>query len=236
MSIKAKIAAGAATLTIVGGGLGTVGALTASAATPSCNTGCTQGFSQKYGPQYVLDVYQARAAAGQPVILFQSSNTDPAEDFTFSFQGSVGSFYQHNHGVVSPQFAHTYGNDPAFEIQYSPYGLNSNFCLSTTPNQAAQAGDKVALQNCGQSASSLFAFDLNHITGDRRSEFRADVPLISGATTSFSNPEVLNYPAGNPTDMPRPQLNVQPEKTYSGGQVFDNQVWGAQGSPVHGAP
>jgi hypothetical protein len=37
---------------------------------------------------------------------------------------------------------------------------------------------------------------------------------------------VLNYPAGNPTDMPRPVLNVQPENTYSNGVVFDNQEWG----------
>jgi hypothetical protein len=236
MSVKAKIAAGAATLTIVGGGLGMVGTLTASAATPSCNTGCSQLFSHKYGTSFVADVYQAKATAGQPVILFQTSNTDPAEDFTLDFLGSVGSFYQHNRGVVAPQFAHTYSNDPAFELQYSPYGLNSNFCLSTTPNQAAQAGDKVALQSCGQSASSLFAVDVNHIVRDRHSQGGADFPLISGATTSFSNPEVLNYPAGNPTDMPRPQLNVQPEKSYSGGQVFDNQVWGIQGSPVHGAP
>jgi hypothetical protein len=36
--------------------------------------------------------------------------------------------------------------------------------------------------------------------------------------------------------MPRPQLNVQPEKNYSGGTTFDNQEWGVQGSPVHGTP
>jgi hypothetical protein len=244
MSIKAKIAAGAATLTIVGGGLAMVGTLTASAATPPCTTGnghngnigCTQLFSQKYGPKYVVDVYQAKARAGQPIILFQASNSDPAEDFTASYQGTVGSFYQHNHGVVSAQFAHSYGGDPAFELEYSPYGLNSNFCMSTPPGQASHEDDQVTLQSCGQSASSLFAFDLNHITRDRRSAFGADVPLISGATTQFSNPLVLNYPAGNPTDMPRPQLNVEPEQTYSGGTVFDNQEWGAQGSPVHGAP
>jgi len=81
MSVKAKIAAGAATLTIVGGGLGMVGTMTASAATPNCGANCTNIFSQKYGPQYLVDVFQAKAATGTPVILFQASNSDPAEDF-----------------------------------------------------------------------------------------------------------------------------------------------------------
>ena len=86
MSVKAKIAAGAATLTLVGGGLGMVGTMTASAATPSCgsygaptpthpSTGCAQIFSQKFGPTSLLDVWQAKAAAGTPVILFQRSNS-----------------------------------------------------------------------------------------------------------------------------------------------------------------
>ena len=61
------------------------------------------------------------------------------------------------------------------------------------------------------------------------------MPLISGATNSFSNPEVLTYPAGNPTDMPRPQLEVDPQSSFSGGAKFDSQLWGFQGSPVHGA-
>src|ERR1700744_5267332 len=103
MSIKAKIATGAATFALVGSGLGMAGTLTASAATPSCGANCVQIFSQKYGPRYVVDTYQARAKAGQPAILFQSSNSDPAEDFTFSYLGSVHSFYR-NHGLASPGF------------------------------------------------------------------------------------------------------------------------------------
>jgi hypothetical protein len=232
MSIKSKIAAGVATLTVVGGGLGVAGTMTASAATPSCSTNCQQLFSQKYGPKYVLDVYQAQAKAGQPVILFQASNSDPAEDFNFVSEGTVGSFYRHNYKLVSPQFAKTYSADQAGEIEYSPYGLNSNFCLST-PGQTAREDDDITLQWCGKTAGSLFAVDEAHAVSDRRSE-GGDVPLISGATTSFSNPLVLNYPEGNPTDMPRPQLNVEPEQSYSGGQVYDNQEWGVQGGPVHG--
>ena len=234
MSIKARITAGAATFALVGGGLSMLGTLTASAATPSCGSNCTQLFAHKYGPQYVSDVYQSRAAAGQPVILFQASNTDQAEDFTVSFLGSVNSFYRH-YGLVSAAFAHTYGQLPAVEIEYSPYGLTSNFCLSTAPGKAAVSGGKVSLQACGQYSSSLFAADFRDGVRDRHSEIGGDIPLISGATNSFSNPEVLTYPAGNPTDMPRPQLEVDPQSSFSDGTKFDSQLWGAQGSPVHGA-
>jgi hypothetical protein len=35
--------------------------------------------------------------------------------------------------------------------------------------------------------------------------------------------------------MPRPQLEVEPQSSYSGGATFDSQLWGFQGSPVHGS-
>ncbi len=59
MSIKSKVLAAAATLTLVGG-VGVTGALTAgsaSAATPSCGNSCINVFSQQFGthrsPNYV---------------------------------------------------------------------------------------------------------------------------------------------------------------------------------------
>jgi hypothetical protein len=225
MSVKAKLTAGAATFVMVGGGLGMVGTLTASAATPSCGSSCISLYTQKYGQHYFVDVYQGRAAAGQESILFQGSNSDPALDFTYAYEGTVNGFY-HNYGLVTAAFAHTYGNDRAFEFQYSPYGLSSNFCLSTWPGVAPQPGYKVRLESCGQYSNTLWVADARNAVRDRHSAGGSDVPLINGATNSFSNPEVLNYPAGNPTDMPRPVLNVQPEKQYSNGTVFDNQEWG----------
>jgi hypothetical protein len=245
MSVKAKIAAGAATFGLVGGGLAMAGTMTASAATPNCGANCTSIFTQKYGPQYLVDVFQAKAAAGTPVILFQRSNSDPAEDFVVNDLGTVHSFYN-NHGLVSPAFDRTYRADEAYEIQYEPYGLNSNFCLSTWSNETPQPGYKVRLEPCGQYSNAIWAADTDgrtlpagdSIVTDGRSRggvfspVGTDVALINGATNTFSNPLVLNYPAGNPTDMPRPQLNVQPEKQYSGNQTFDNQEWGTVTGPV----
>src|SRR5205823_10129605 len=90
MSIKSKVFAAAATLTLVGG-VGSVAALSAGAATPSCGNQCLDLFSREFGthqqPNYVMDVWRQGAKVGQPVILFRTSNTDPAEDFNTAFQG-----------------------------------------------------------------------------------------------------------------------------------------------------
>jgi hypothetical protein len=225
MSVNAKIAAGAATFVMVGGGLGVAGTLTASAATPSCGSSCISLYTQKFGTHYYVDVYQQRAAAGQESILFQASNSDPALDFTYVDEGTVHNLYAHGTKIVTAAVAHTYGSDTAFQLEYSPYGRNSGFCLSTWPGVAPQPGYKVRLETCGRYSNSLWIEDEQNAHGKY-------LPLINGATDSFSNPEVLNYPAGNPTDMPRPVLNVQPENTYSNGTVFDNQMWAAKAGVI----
>ena len=40
----------------------------------------------------MLDVWRQGAKVGQPIILFRTSNSDPAEDFTVSLQGTVNEF------------------------------------------------------------------------------------------------------------------------------------------------
>ena len=96
MSFKSKMLAGAATLALVGG-VATVGSLSASAATPSCGHRCINVFSRQFGthhsPNFVMDVFRQGAKVGQPIILFRSSNADPAQDFTVSFQGLVSDFF-----------------------------------------------------------------------------------------------------------------------------------------------
>jgi hypothetical protein len=95
----------------------------------------------------------------------------------------------------------------------------------------------VSLQWCGTAANSLWA--ANGLTADSRSTGTAfttaanahhDVALVNGADDNFSNPLVLSYEAGNPTDMPRVQLNVEPENSSSqptGTTVNDGQEWGS---------
>ena len=221
MSMKSRILAAAATLTMVGG-LGTAGALSAQAATPPCGHHCIDIFSREFGthhhPNFVLDVWRQSAKAGQPIILYRTSNTDKAEDFTISFQGTVSDFFAA--GLVSAALNLHYSHNWAYEIEYSPNGVNSGLCVGT----ASTAADRtpVVLVPCGASAKSVWVVDSQDSIG------AGYVPLINGSTTNFSHPSVLHYP-GNafPTDTPRPQLNTFQLQKYSNGTVFDNELWGA---------
>jgi len=238
MSIKSKVFAAAATLTLVGG-VGAAGALSASAATPSCGFSCIEVFSHDFGthhqPNFVLDTLRQGEKVGQPQILFRTSNSDPAEDYTISYQGLVSDFF--TAGLVSAAVDLHYGglgtlpgggsfpDDYAYEIQYSPYGVDSGLCAGV--GTTAVAGTKVTLQPCGVSSKTVWIVD------SADSTFSGYVPLINGSDTNFSQPFVLTYPASSyPTDMPRPQLYVTNLTGFQGaggfpqGTIDDNQLFG----------
>ena len=248
MGFKSKVFAAAATLTLVGG-VSTVGMLSAAAATPSCGNACVDIFSREFGthrtPNFVLDVWRQGAKVGQPIILFRTSDTDPAEDINASFQGFTSDFF--GAGLVSAAVELHYGaglglpttpagpppgngfpNDPAFELEYTPFGVGSGLCVGVA-STAAQ-GTKVSLQPCGASSKTVWIVDTLDTTIRH-----GYVPLINGSDTNFSHPFVLTYPKnGYPTDKPRPQLITQNLTGFTGnflvpvlGTVNDNQLWGA---------
>jgi hypothetical protein len=259
MSLKSKLLAGAAALTLVSGlgaaGLATAGA--ANAATPSCGGSCIDVFSHNFGtfanPQFLVDVYKRGQNVGQPIILFRSSNSDPALDFTVADQGTVADFLAA--GLVSPALALHYGciagvnfpNCPlglksldlhAFENEYAPYGADTGLCMGVAAT--AVQGEKVSLQPCGVSSKTVWVVDVIDNFTNVVPSF--SVPLINGSDTNFSHPFVLTYPAGSfPTDMPRPQLYVSNLTGFSGnivpgvpelGSVSDTQLWAADFGPV----
>ena len=245
MSVKSKLLAGAATLALVGS-MGTVGAMSAAAATPSCGRDCIDIFSRAFGthrtPNFVMDVLRQGAKVGQPIILFRTSNTDPAEDFVPSIQGTTADFYAA--GLVSAAVALHYGcipggnfpncgvtgvDDPAIEIEYAPFGVDSGLCVGLAAT--ATQGEGVTLQPCGVSSKTVWIIDTNDSPATLN---RGYVPLINGSTTNFSHPHVLSYPGnGFPTDKPRPQLQVKNLTGFSQGigtpigSVNDTQLWGA---------
>jgi len=198
MSIKSKVFAAAATLTLVGG-VGAAGALSASAATPSCGFSCIEVFSHDFGthhqPNFVLDTLRQGEKVGQPQILFRTSNSDPAEDYTISYQGLVSDFF--TAGLVSAAVDLHYGglgtlpgggsfpDDYAYEIQYSPYGVDSGLCAGV--GTTAVAGTKVTLQPCGVSSKTVWIVD------SADSTFSGYVPLINGSDTNFSQTNYLKY-------------------------------------------
>jgi hypothetical protein len=240
MSIKSKVLAAAATLTLVGG-LGTAGALTAgsaSAATPSCGNSCIDVFSHQFGthksPNFVVDVLKQGEKVGQPIILFRTANFDPAEDFSVAFQGTVADFFKA--GLVSAAVDLHYGggaagfpNDFAFENEYAPFGVDSGLCLGVAATAFNDEG--VTLQPCGVSSKTVWIVD----TFDSPTTlFNGYVPLINGSDTNFSHPFVLTYPNNSfPTDRPRPQLVVTNLTGFQNGPgpvlgtVNVNQLWGA---------
>jgi len=230
MSFKSKVIAAAATLTLVGGAAATMASGPANAATPSCGHRCINLFSKKFSdvlttkPPFVVDVFRQGANINQPIIMFQSSNADPAEDFTVSLQGTVTQFAA---AGLLPTGALTlhYATDLAFEFQYSPNGVDSGLCVGTASTPIANT--PVSLQPCGVSAKTVWITDRQNRAPGGLFTFPY-VPLISAAGLNFSNPFVLTYPANaNPNDKPRAQLVTQNLHQFSRGQVFDNQQWSA---------
>ena len=237
MSIKSKVLAAAATLTLVGG-VGTVGVLTAGsagAATPSCGPLCINLFNKDFPPAGFtggaaspVDVFRQGERTGQPIILFRSSNSDPAMDWSASFQGTVNELVPL--GLASPLTALHYGDDFAFENAYTPFGVFSGLCLGVAATAFQNEG--VTLQPCGASSRTIWIVDdnesfLHNFPG---------VPLINGSNTNFSHPFVLTYGMNNnPTDKPRPQLTVTMLTGFTNGafpfpfpvisSVSSSQLW-----------
>jgi len=263
MSVKGKVFAAAATLTLVGGvgvaALATAGA--ANAATPSAGPTAIDIFSHQFGtfadPSFVVDSYKQGDQAGTPVILFRTSDSDPAEDFTTDNEGLVSEFYAAN--LVTAALALQYGCVPstftacdgegqgdywAYEFQYSPYGVQTGLCVGVAAT--AVAGEKVTLQPCGVSGKTVWIaatpwFKVSSGTAtkvppntnihDTLSWYQPGVPLINGSDTNFSDPYGLTYPASSyPTDQPRPSLYVTNVLGFSDGALNTNQLW----SDIHG--
>jgi hypothetical protein len=263
MSIKSKVLATAAALALVGGvgTAGVLGtSVSANAATPSCGNSCVDIFSQEFGhhkdPGYILDVFQQHVRIGQPIILFRESNGDQAEDFRPEDQGTVADFLAAH--MVTPAFALHYGciapggfdgvaanfpdcfgdsgftaNDAAFEIEYTPDGVDSGLCVGVA--STAVQGESVTLQECGASSSTVWAVDI--YDQPIESFYENYYPLINGSDTNFSQPYVLTYPqSGYPTDKPRPVLQTDELTGYTQGNppaldttyptVPDSQMWG----------
>ena len=234
MSVKAKIAAAAATFALAGGGLGTVGTLSASAATPISVSHFQYMYTRQFGSRYVLDTFQGRAVAGQEVTLFRASSSDPAEDFVIRDLGEAGSLSTMTmHSPFTPQFKAKYGSLQAFEFQYEPHGVNSHLCVGTWPGVVARPSYKVRLEACYHANSIWVAGQTpDHGTAIRDVSNPGSTFFINGATDSVSSPLVLTCPVSNPADISRTWLNVQPLRDYGNGTVFDSQQWSAIAGPA----
>lgn len=205
-----------------------IGTGTAHAATPSCGSSCVEPFNHEWGRNIVLATLGGGDGVNhQPISMFRASNGLRAEDFTYSFQGTVATLVAD--GLLPNSFLVHYAADPAFELTYSPLGDDDPngtgpLCVSTwSPNPAP--GNLLRLQPCGLDRNTLWIVDSLGINGNRP----GFANIIAGSTVNFSDPLVWTYPDGvTPFDTPRPIVKVQRLRTFAGGVHPANQQWSAR--------
>ena len=164
---------------------------------------------------------------GQPIILFRAANYDPAEDFVVSYQGLVSDFFAA--GLVSAATELHYGggstlpsgvksaDDPAFEIEYAPYGVQSGLCVGV--GATAAQGGKVSLQPCGVTSKTVWIADVGLVPGTPNSTVttiadqkvktftRGSKPTVTytqttTSTTTLGSPASIdNYLTDDPTAL-----------------------------------
>jgi hypothetical protein len=163
MSIKSKVLAGAAALTMISGMGAIAAAGTANAATPSCGYKCVDVFSRAFGthnkPGFVLDVLRQGNKVGQPVILFRAANNDPAEDFTVENQGLVSDF--ETAGLVSKSEALHYGG-LGCKNYHPTYTYSTTGRPTPTGVSPSYAGPLVTTPGCGNYYPDLEAYQIEY--------------------------------------------------------------------------
>jgi len=224
MSIKTKVLAAAATLTVAGG-LGTVGALPATAATPQCGPHCIQVFSAKFitngSPDFVETVFRGVGTVGQPTIVAPPSSTDPAGDLIVPRAGLVSAFFAA--GLVSAAVNQHYGSELAVQIEFAPLGQPTGLCsaLATTAYQ----NEGLTLQPCSTPGTTVWIVD----RADSPGPMTAPFPIVNGSTTDFTHPFAMII-HGNPGHKRFPQIKVQ-RLRGNPDHVRISQLWGAIVSP-----
>ena len=216
MSIKTKVLAAAATLTLAGG-LSMAGTLSASAATPQCGQRCVQIFSAKFGPGFIETVFHGIPAAGVPTILHRASSSDPAEDLIVPLAGPVSMFY--SLGMVSAAVNSHYGSEPAVQVEYAPLGVPTGLCAALA--RTAYQNEGLTLQPCSTPGTTVWILDF----GDSPATAPTYFPLVNGSTRDFAHPFGMTI-NGNPAHKPFPQIKVR-HLIGNPAHVPDNQLWGS---------
>lgn len=189
MSLKNKVLAAAAVMTMMGG-FGAAGTLSANAATPECGDSCIQIYNTKFGtsaqPNLVETVYHGVARAGQPTAMYPVSKSNPAGDIVGHRAGTVSDFYKD--GLVSAEVNDHYGKLHAVEVEYAPHGQRTGLCAGLS--HTAYQGEGLTLQKCGVSAKTVWIID----TGDSPATApEQHFPLVSGSTKNFAHPYAMTF-------------------------------------------
>src|SRR5260370_10688730 len=223
MSIKSKVLAAAATLTIVGG-LSTAGTLSASAATLQCsavNKTCLEVYSLKYATPtslgFVETVFLGIPAVGVPTIVHQANSSDPAEDLIIPLAGTVSQLYAL--GMVSAAVNEHYGSERAAQIEYAPYGVPTGLCTAVATTAYQDEG--LSLQPCSTPGTTVWILDFADSPATAPTYF----PIVNGSDTDFVHPFAMPI-LGNPAHPPSTPI-IMRHLIGNPGSVPANQLWGA---------
>ncbi|SRR6266851_3684482 len=220
MSIKSKVLAAAAVLTLAGG-LSAAGTLAASAATPQCGNACVEVYSMKYATPtslgFVETVFLGIPAVGVPTIVHQASSSDPAEDLIVPLAGTVSQLYAQ--GMVSAAVNEHYGSEHAVQLEYAPYGMPTGLCTAVAAT--AYQNEGLSLQPCSTPGTTVWILDFADSPATAPTYF----PIVNGSNTDFVHPFAMTI-LGNPAHRPFTPIIMQ-HLTGNPGSVPANQLWGA---------
>jgi hypothetical protein len=217
MSMKTKALGAAAALTLVAG-LGTVGTVSAAAATPKCGSHCIEVFSPRFGtpaqPNFVETVRHGIARVGQPAILHRASRSNPAEDWIVPAGGPIPVSQFYAEGLVSSAIESQYGSLDAAQIEYAPYGNATGLCTGVA--KVAYENEGLTLQPCSAPDHTVWIID-PAVAPPSAAGFFA---LINGSTTDFSRPYVMTYRHEPPAQIRADHLRLSKHGTASDTQLF----------------
>ena len=224
MSLKIKVLATAAALTVAGG-LSTAATLPASASTTQCGSACVQISSKLYGPGFVESAFQGIVAAGQPTILHAASKSDPTGDFINPLGHPVPVSFFYAEGMVSAAVNAHFGlPDVAVQVEYAPFGQPTGLCAAVATT--AYQNEGLSLQPCSTPGTTVFIIDFADAPAAR-----PYFPIVNASTTDFTHPFTMTI-HGDPADKPFPQITLQ-HLHGNPADVPDNQLWNTGFGPAN---
>ncbi len=222
MSIKSKVLAVGAVLTLAGG-LSAVGTVPASAATPQCGSGCVEVYSMKYATAtslgWVETVFLGIPRRGVPTEVRPASSSNPAEDLIIPTGRPVLVSQFYAEGMVPAAVNAHYGSEPAVQIEYAPYGKPTGLCTAVAVT--AYQDEHLSLQPCSAPGTTVWIIDVNDSPATAPTYF----PIVNGSDTDFAHPFAMTI-LGNPahrlfTPIIMQRLIGNPDS------VPANQLWGS---------
>jgi len=207
--------------------LGLMVAATATAATakakPAITPACTYNsycsdpvFNVEFGLQYVINNANWLPVVGNNIDLQWANDNKPSQDWRVTYQYPV--FILYRLGLISAAMNLHYHFRPAFESEWTPYGVSSNLCRGVA--KTAYQGEQVSLQPCGAFPRTLWVVKHNH------GNYGGNA-LINGSTNNPSVPYVLTaggLAGGSIGSNPEAQLRVF-RLTSDDGLPDERQLW-----------